>query len=139
MLNCKNCIVECYDSCEINVREKALRSKPKEDTMPEIRKPIEFEDREHAKNFFTDLYKTIKKLKNYEQSEWSESAFELYIKEMLMACEKLGLIRRDPVEEAEEMREEYIKAGKQNLLNVKQHEAIQRMKPYYEKYKGESL
>ena len=39
-----------------------------------------------------------------------------------------GYIKKNIVEEAEEMYEEYGKAERRNLLNVKQHEAIQYLK-----------
>lgn len=134
MLNCKDCIVECYDSCEINVREKALRNKPKEDTMPAIRKPI-FESEEE--------YDSIIKIMGFVVPHNHKERAQTF-----------GLIRRDPVEEAEKMyRKHYEINGhisfsvdqqkwgdnSREALNVirKQHEAIQHMKPYYEKYKGE--
>lgn len=52
-----------------------------------------------------------------------------------------GYIHLDPIEEAEEMWERYNGSHDVDMYRLieKQHEAIQLMKPYYEKHKGEKL
>ena len=62
---------------------------------------------------------------------------------------KHGYILPDPVEEAEERYNAYRACDSQLLTGekiaimekslIKQHEAIQHMKPYYEKHKGEKI
>ena len=63
---------------------------------------------------------------------------------MIQKAKQVGYILPDPVEEAEEMYEAFSNSDDRcasNILEliIKQHEAIQIMKPYYEKYKGEKI
>lgn len=80
MFDCKDCLVECYESCEINVKEKALRNNKKQPTPEKIQMT-----EEQARDF----------LKFATGIDFKD--------EMFFNLKQAGYIRKSAVEEAEEI------------------------------------